>query len=223
MNKIKGNLSTIITFIVCAITLLYNWDRVGFLWAVIFTFVIGFITQLILNKLLSNNKKATHVPRLTREKEKFYLSKGLSNEDITFFRETMMTTKEYIQSIEKRMVESSKLSAIEKRNNTIEISKALFNDIVKEPHRLHQVDQFLYIHLPSLNDLVKKYSDIENHKAKSRTTYDILNKSAVTIDELCEQITNDYLSFKDSDLSSLDSSVDVTKKTIKQSLNSNDI
>lgn len=223
MIKLKNNLSTIITFIVCAVTLLYNWDRVGFLPAVILTFVIGFITKLILTKLLKNNTHSSKVPRLTREKEKFYLSKGLSNEDITFFRETMMTTKEHIQSIEKRMVASSKLSAIEKRNNTIEISKALFNDIVKEPQRLHQVDQFLYIHLPSLNDLVKKYSDIENHKAKSRTTFDILNKSAETIDELCDQITHDYLKFKDSDLSSLDSSVDVTKKTMKQSLNSKDI
>src|SRR5699024_7776907 len=212
LNTIKMAISIIITFFI----LNYLWYSMDFFPAFLITLTANFVIQYLFHKLTNRSTSSKKVPKLTRDKERFYLSKGLSNEDITFFRETMMTTRDQIYTLEKMMADSSKLKAIEKRNNTIEISKAMFNDIVKEPERLHEVNQLLYEHLPSLNDLVEKYTAIENHKAKSKATYDILNKSANTIDQLCDQVTKDYLKFKKTDVASLDTSIEILNETIKE-------
>lgn len=221
MDKRKRYFSNIIIFLVTAPTFLGVWKPTNFVLGLLAAILAAVITKLILDKLLTETD--SKLPKLTRQKEDFYKSKGLSNEDISFFRQTMLNAKNHILEIEAGFNGNSKLRAIEKRNNTLEISKTLFNDIVKEPQRLHKVNQFLYVHLPSLSDLIQKHNRIDNHKAKSKATYDILTKSAKTIDELSQEITNDYLEFKDADLSSLDTSVDVTKQTMNQDFNHSDI
>lgn len=177
---------------------------------------------LMLKKLgrkTSSVKQTSHkLPKLTQEKEAFYTSKGLSKEDIQYFRKTMHKAKEQVIIIEKNMTQSGKLRAIENRNNTVALSKALFKEITDEPDRLHEVDQFLYVHLPSLADLVKKYVEIENHKAKSKATYDILEKSSQTIDKMCGQIVEDYVMFKEDDIQDLDVEIELAKRTLNDEL-----
>lgn len=159
-------------------------------------------------------RKKDRLPKLTPEKEAFYTSKGLSREDIQYFRETMQKAKQQIIAVEKHMNQSSKLKAIENRNNTVKLSKALFKEITNEPDRLHEVDKFLYVHLPSLSDLVGKYREIENHKAKSKATFDILSKSAETIDRMCGQIAEDYVKFKEDDIEDMGIEVELAKRTL---------
>ncbi|WP_161877753.1 5-bromo-4-chloroindolyl phosphate hydrolysis family protein [Alkalibacterium sp. MB6] len=154
------------------------------------------------------------LPKLTPKKDAFYQSKGLSKEDIHYFRETMQKAKEQIITIETNMKQSGKLRAIEHRNNTVTLSKSLFKEITNEPQRLHEVDKFLYVHLSSLADLVVKYREIENHKAKSKATYDILEKSARTIDRMCGQIAEDYVNFKQDDIEDMDIEVELAKRSI---------
>lgn len=167
----------------------------------------------------SSAKNTSHkLPKMTQEKEAFYTSKGLSKEDIQYFRKTMHKAKEQVIIIEKNMTQSGKLRAIENRNNTVALSKALFKEITDEPDRLHEVDQFLYVHLPSLADLVKKYVEIENHKAKSKATYDILEKSSQTIDKMCGQIVEDYVMFKEDDIQDLDVEIELAKRTLNDEL-----
>ncbi|MCC5895091.1 MAG: 5-bromo-4-chloroindolyl phosphate hydrolysis family protein [Alkalibacterium sp.] len=171
------------------------------------------------NSRSSSTKTGSHkLPRLTQEKEAFYTSKGLSKEDIQYFRKTMHKAKEQVMTIETNMSKSGKLKAIENRNNTVGLSKALFKEIANEPNRLHEVDQFLYVHLPSLSDLVNKYVEIDNHKAKSKATYDILEKSAATIDKMCEQIVKDYVEFKEDDIQDLDVEIELAKRTLDKKL-----
>lgn len=222
MTKKNQYLSNTIIFILTALTLVLVWSGSNILIGIIACAGVAVLAKVLLDNFLVDENKP-QVPKLTRQKENFYKSKGLSSEDITFFRETMSTAKSQILNIESGFAKSSKLQAIERRNNTVEIAKSLFNDIVKEPDRLHQVNQYLYVHLPSLNDLIQKHNAIDAHKAKSKATYDILSKSADTIDELSQEITNDYLAFKDSDLSSLDMTLDVTKRTMNQDFENQDI
>lgn len=166
------------------------------------------------SRMQGGNKE--RLPKLTPEKEAFYSSKGLSREDIQYFRETMQKAKMQIVTVEKHMNQSSKLKAIENRNNTVKLSKALFKEITQEPDRLHEVDKFLYVHLPSLSDLVGKYREIENHKAKSKATFDILNKSSETIDRMCGQIAEDYVKFKEDDIEDMDIEVELAKRTLNK-------
>ncbi|WP_143745218.1 5-bromo-4-chloroindolyl phosphate hydrolysis family protein [Marinilactibacillus piezotolerans] len=164
-------------------------------------------------KHLSNNTKQK-LPKLSSEKEAFYESKGLGKEDIQYFRQTMQNAKHQIKKIETYMTATGKLKAIENRNNTIHLTKSLFKEIIKEPNRLHEVDQFLYVHLPSLADLSEKYVEIDNHQAKSKATYDMLDKSSQTLDKMCQQIAEDYVEFKSDDIEDMEVEVELAKRSL---------
>lgn len=220
--------STLYTTVVYTITLLVTlfmfimlvggFDLNGFL-ALGLSIGAGVILLKSLLNRSGKSKSKEKSPRLTTDKEKFYLDKGLEKEDIHYFRQTMLTAKKHIVSIESNMEKSGKLRAIESRNNTVSLSKSLFSAITKEPNRLHEVNKFLYVHLPSLDDLVSKYVEIENHKAKSKATYDILGKSAQTIDKMCSQITDDYVAFKENDLEDLDTEIELAHHNLNKKRN----
>ena len=159
-------------------------------------------------------KTKKNLQPVSKEREKFYLSKGLSEEDIDFFRETMNNAKGQILQIEENINQAGKLRALANRNNTLNLIKVLFKDIVNEPDRLHEVDQFLYVHLPSLAELTSKYVQINQHQAKSKQTFDVLEKSAQTIDEMCQQISEDYVSFRSTDISDLANEVELANRRI---------
>lgn len=154
------------------------------------------------------------LPKLSAEKQAFYESKGLGKEDIQYFRQTMQNAKIQIKKIETNLQATGKLKAIENRNNTIHLTKSLFREIIKEPNRLHEVDQFLYVHLPSLADLSEKYVEIDNHQAKSKATYDMLDRSSQTLDKMCQQIAEDYVEFKSDDIEDMEVEVELAKRSL---------
>lgn len=187
------------------------------LFALIVSIIVG--VGLLLPNIANKEKtgKQTDLKKISSKKEDFYKSKGLSSEDIIYFRETMHQAKNRIILVEKNMTSTEKLCAIEHRNHTIQLSKALFKEIIKEPNRLHEVDQFLYVHLPSLTDLTEKYIKIDNHQKKSQASFDILERSVETIDEMCQQIAEDYVKFRSTDIEDMDLEV----KHAKNALNKN--
>lgn len=215
----KSDLSNILVYILTCITILFIFIillsfQSDFFLSLVISVVIGAGLLYARNKKSQKNKRSVSLKKVSPEKEAFYKSKGLSKEDIQLFRETMQNAKTQIIQIEKNMSNTGKLKAIEHRNNTTHLSKSLFKEIIKEPNRLHEVDQFLYVHLPSLADLTNKYVEIDNHEKKSRATYDILDKSAETIDEMCQQIAEDYVKFKSNDIEDLDLEVKLAKRTL---------
>jgi len=214
MNKNKPNLwimhgLTLITIVV----LLFIFIAIDLPTLLVVGLSLG-IAFFLFRQTSKRSKKNSTLKKVSPTKESFYKSKGLSKEDINFFRETMQQAKEQILTIESNMEKTSKLKAIEKRNNTIKLSKSLFKSITEHPERLHQVDQFLYVHLPALSDLTTKFVKIKNHQAKSKATYDILQKSAGTIDDMCEQIATDYVKFKSDDLENMEMQIELAKETI---------
>lgn len=175
---------------------------------------VGFGLYSIFLKRQSTTKKKKDLRPVSDKRETFYKSKGLSDEDITFFRDTMNNAKKQILQVERNMNNAGKLKAIANRNDTLHLIKVMFKDIVNEPDRLHEVDQFLYIHLPSLADLTEKYVTINKHQAKRKQTFDVLEKSAGTIDEMCQQIAEDYIKFRSADISDLTNEVELAKRRL---------
>ncbi len=177
---------------------------------------VGLYATYLKRQAPPQKKKVQDLKPVSDEREKFYQSRGLSNEDIDFFRDTMNNAKSQILQIEENMTHTGKLRAIANRNNTLHLIKVLFKDIVNEPERLHEVDQFLYVHLPSLADLTDKYVTINQHQAKSKQTFDVLEKSAQTIDDVCEQIAGDYMKFRSTDISDLADEVELAKRRLNR-------
>lgn len=219
MNKKTSN--NLFILLLAVITMLF----VGFLLSALgvstlFSIIIGLIVGIVLYssymKKQSPPRKKTDLKPVSDEREKFYRSRGLSDEDIHFFRDTMNKAKGQILQVEENMSSTGKLRAIANRNNTLQLIKVLFKDIVNEPERLHEINEFLYVHLPSLADLTNKYVQINNHQAKSKQTFDILEKSAQTIDDMCEQITDDYMNFRSTDVSALADEVEFAKRRLNR-------
>lgn len=220
MNKKTSNnllmllLALFTVFVVVFLLGAFNVSRTP---SVIIGILVGFgLYSRYVGQQKPNKKTKKDLQAVSKEREKFYLSRGLSEEDIQFFRETMNNAKEQILQIEENVNQVGKLRAIANRNNTLNLIKVLFKDIVNEPERLHEVDQFLYVHLPSLAELTSKYVQINQHQAKSKQTFDVLEKSAQTIDEMCQQISKDYVEFRSTDISSLADEVELAKKRLNR-------
>ncbi|UJF15114.1 5-bromo-4-chloroindolyl phosphate hydrolysis family protein [Jeotgalibaca sp. MA1X17-3] len=200
-----------------------------------FMFGIDFATSLILTVLLGaflyyrsgndkrtssrstySRKKSTSLNRVSSEKEAFYQSKGLTKEEMNTFRNAMQEAREQIYNIEENINSRSKLKAIMTRNNTLNILKDFFKNIADQPERLHEVNHFLYTHLPNLKELTQQYIQIDGHVAKSKETYDFLNKSSSTIDHMCQIIRKDYITFMSNDLENMDVEIELANHVLKR-------
>lgn len=222
MNAFLKNLGEIVRYTFTSLTtilvfllLLFIFD-IGIWWSFVFSILFGWF---LLRRESSNgpkDKKQHKLGRLSSEKEAFYKSNGMTKEEIAFFRQTMHTAKLQILNLESNMTSVSKLKAIEKRNNTLHLAKSLFKEIANDPKSLHEVDKFLYVHLPSLTDLTNKYIEINEHEVKNKSTFDVLDESATTIDEMCRLIAVDYVSFKSEDFDDMTLEVELAKKAIER-------
>lgn len=218
-KKTSNNLVMLLLalFTVFVVVVILEVLNVGRMFSIIIGIIVGFgLYSRYMSQQPSKKKSNKDLQSVSKEREKFYLSRGLSDEDITFFRETMNNTKEQILQVESNVNNVGKLRAIANRNNTLNLIKVLFKDIVNEPERLHEVDQFLYVHLPSLAELTTKYVQINQHQAKSKQTFDVLEKSARTIDEMCQQISADYVAFRSTDISSLSDEVELATRRLNR-------
>lgn len=165
------------------------------------------------NKRTKRNKT---VPNLTKEKISHYQQFDMDEKQILFFRETMAVAKTQIEQLDTNMNASAKLKAINLRNDTIKTSKAMFKELVKDPTRLHYADKFLYTHLPNLVELTSKYIEINQHKIKSKETYQTLEESAQVIDEMSKLLLVDYQSFISNDLEDMQIEISVAKQSLNR-------
>lgn len=156
------------------------------------------------------------VPLLTKEKENHYLESGMSQSEIEFFRDTMNQTKEQIQHLQNNVNQNAKLKAIDLRHDTLRASKALFKELVKEPHKLHCANHFLYTHLPNMVDLTDKFIEINDHEIKSRETYEKIEESSQIIDQMASLIAQDYQQFVSDDLEDMDIELSIAKQSLKR-------
>ncbi|PZL70407.1 5-bromo-4-chloroindolyl phosphate hydrolysis protein [Enterococcus plantarum] len=174
------------------------------------------IVLLFTGSKKKSGKKEEQLPTLTKSKEEHYETLGMMNQEIVFFRDTMNTTKKQIIQLQENMNASTKLRAIDLRNDTLRVSKALFKELVKDPKKLHLANHFLYTHLPNLVDLTGKYLEIDNHEIKTKQTYEKLEESAQIIDQVSKLIKKDYEQFVAEDLEDLDVEISLAKNSLNR-------
>ncbi|MDF0480106.1 5-bromo-4-chloroindolyl phosphate hydrolysis family protein [Vagococcus sp. PNs007] len=176
--------------------------------------MIAWLIYLI--RFLKGRRKKTtkSIPSLTEEKSQHYYDNGMTDQQIDFFRETMAHTKKLIVQLEENMAATSKLRAIDLRNDTVKAAKGTFKELVKEPRKLHKADQFLYTHLPNLVDLTGKYLEIDGHDLKNKATYQALEKSAAVIDDVSLLLVADYQAIVADDLEELDIEIAIAKQNM---------
>lgn len=185
--------------------------------------ITAFSIRRLIRKLkqpLVTAKNVSKLPPVSKEREAHYKSRGLSDEDIVFFRETMNKAKSQILVLEDNFRHSVELRKIAVDTSVISISQTLFKEIVKAPERLSDVDEFLYVNLPSVMDLTTKYLQIDEHQAKSDSAIEIMRKSLPVIHDMCEQIIEDYVNFMEDDIKDMSQEVELAKRRLKNHQNS---
>ncbi|WP_125605333.1 5-bromo-4-chloroindolyl phosphate hydrolysis family protein [Lapidilactobacillus bayanensis] len=192
----------------------------------IITGVFAF-TSFLLGGLKTTKNTQPHLDSFTKaagSKEKepskkllnHYYQVGLSDADINVFRETMADAKQQIVELQTTMTAVPKLRAINLNHDTLEVSKAMFAALVREPQRLQEAADFLYKHLPSSVQIAKKYQEINRHEIKTADTYAVLDRSVEVLANLSEQMKKDYTNFVADDISDLSSTLDSVNKPQKQ-------
>lgn len=212
LNMLKRNWRWIVALLIA-----FFYIRVSGYSLITLLLLVG--TVFIIWGLFGSNKKkkrATEIPDLSKELEAHYEESGMTPSEITFFRQTMNQTKTEISQLQQNMQQTAKLKSIDLRHDTVKAAKALFKELVKEPHRLHEASQFLYTHLPNLIDLTNKYIEINDHEIKNKQTYAKLEESSVIIDQLASLIAQDYQKFVSDDLDDLDVELSIAKQSLKR-------
>lgn len=212
LNMLKRNWRWIVALLIA-----FFYIRVSGYSLITLLLVVG--TVFIIWGLFGSSKKKkrpAEIPDLSKELEAHYEESGMTPSEITFFRQTMNQTKTEISQLQQNMQQTAKLKSIDLRHDTVKAAKALFKELVKEPHRLHEASQFLYTHLPNLIDLTNKYIEINDHEIKNKQTYARLEESAVIIDQLASLIAQDYQKFVSDDLDDLDVELSIAKQSLKR-------
>lgn len=212
LNMLKRNWRWIVALLIA-----FFYIRVNGYSLITLLLIVG--TVFIIWGLFGSSKKKkrpAEIPDLSKELEAHYEESGMTPSEITFFRQTMNQTKTEISQLQQNMQQTAKLKSIDLRHDTVKAAKALFKELVKEPHRLHEASQFLYTHLPNLIDLTNKYIEINDHEIKNKQTYAKLEESAVIIDQLASLIAQDYQKFVSDDLDDLDVELSIAKQSLKR-------
>lgn len=144
-----------------------------------------------------------------------YHQAGLSNQEIETFRQEMAEAQNHILRIEDNFQKTAKMRAIELHYNILKVAKNYFKDIVAQPKRFVAASHFTLTLLPQLDDLLSKYNEINSHVAKNKQTYLILEKSAQTIDQICQEIISDYLHFHENKYQALEDGIKLADRTLK--------
>lgn len=224
-NNTKEILKYTFSSVICLIGLviflfIFEFDLIT---SLILTIIMGIVLYYRSSKVKRSTKNGKYTPvkgkpleRVSSQKENFYRSKGLSKDEMNLFRNTMHSAREDIYKIEENVQSRNKLKAIVTRNNTINILKDFFKHIVEQPERLHEVNKLLYTYLPNLKELTNQYVEIDGHIAKNKETYQSLENSATTIDEMCKLITKEYLDFMSNDIDNMDIELELANHVLKR-------
>ena len=194
MNKLNTKL--LIGYILLGALIIAVAREYGFF---AFVILVGFLVFVLYRKKKNAADKSDQMPYLTKDKEAHYRELGLSPQEIDFFRSTMSTAKKQIIQLQENMNRSTKLRAIDLRNDTTKVSKALFKELVKEPKKL-----------------TSKHLEIEQHEVKNKQTYEKLEESAQIIDQLSKLVKNDYEEIVSDDLDDLDVEMSIAKSSLSQ-------
>ncbi|MGY3766492.1 5-bromo-4-chloroindolyl phosphate hydrolysis family protein [Vagococcus vulneris] len=214
--------SLIPTIIIIGSFILAELFEDSFMGPVFFLIALSSLVWSTVSWVRNRQKRETSVgldiPNLSKTKEDHYRELGMSSSEIDYFRHTMAETKQQIQVLEKNMTDVTKLRTIDLKCQTLKATKAIFKELVKEPKKLHQANDFLYTHLPNIAELTERYVEINDHDIKNKQTYDALTECAKAIEDLSQLIVLDYNQLVKDDLDDLDVELKVAKQTAERTV-----
>lgn len=156
------------------------------LWAIFHLFAGIFISRKDRKTGMSDKSFATknHTAR--------YKAAGLSENDITIFRDTMSEAKKNILAWENNMKKNEDLEMVESVTKGLESAKSTFKYIVSNPNQLTKQNDFLYKDLPNMVKLTEKYLEMKAQSVKFDQAKRDMDETLLLIKTLSGQIAKNY-------------------------------
>lgn len=147
-----------------------------------------------------------------------YKEQGLSESEIRLFRQTMKEARDQILSLETAF-QSSNLKQIETTTPVVKACQGIFKELVQEPKKLNEADQFLYQHLPNITMLAAKYVAVSRQNQIRRDSDLLLEKTYQTIVEVAKLVISDYQQLTNDDREQLDDEIRFAQQQLKRKEN----
>lgn len=151
--------------------------------------------------LAYNYNKEKKNPKLIKS----YHEKGLSDKDITIFRQIMNEAKNQIKHWQDAVKHDQELQIIESIAGGLASAKKIFQIIVKEPDSALSNNDFLYKDLPNMVELLDTYNNL---KSVDKIDQELLIESQKVIKQLSKKIASRYTLTLSADIDKVKSEVE---------------
>lgn len=159
--------------------------------------IVGIVILFLIVKILIGIAFMHHQHRGERQKTgktqkehvSDYKAAGLSDSDISLFREKMAAAKGNIEIWEAASREFTDISVIEDVTGGLSAAKKTFQYIVKNPSELNKQGDFLYKRLPNMVKLTETYAALTKETTRSDSD---LSGTLLLMKTLSAQIADDY-------------------------------
>jgi len=140
----------------------------------------------------------------------------ISDQDAKFVADELNKVEISINKWEDNIKQSPKLRKIEEDTKGLQAAKALFALLVKMPKQVNNAGEFVYRHIPNVENLSNTYIEVANHSFKNDETVQTLYDSEELMRKLSKQIVQDYSNLVSSDLYKLEVEMNMAKKNLNK-------
>ena len=117
---------------------------------------------------------------------------SLTDSELNLFKETLGEAKSLILRWEEANQQIKELTIVEARESGLRSSKEIFQELMEHPHKIHQLNEFLYIKLPGVVEASERVKQVREASLYTKEI-DISVKSMIqTISVISASITDDY-------------------------------
>lgn len=204
---------TVLRWILPLALIAATWSFSGVSWllqAVLTVAVIGARQVLI-----GQTKIPAKLTTATETKLKIN-GQGLNKRDLTVFKAVFNRTNDSVNHIESLLTETNGLRKIASETEVIRFARGVVKELADDPTQLTDADDFVYTHLPNMENILMTYHDIISHEMIDESDKQQLAAARYVLRQLADQIQQDYRRITRDDITSLQDQLDTAKRTMRK-------
>ena len=144
----------------------------------------------------------------------FVKKHGLTRKEYRYIKGNLVEAKKKMSRINKTLLTIRHISSLKQRIELMRLLKKIYQLTRSEPKRFYKAEPFYFSHLDSVVELSEKYALLSRQPNKSRELNQSLVETRRTIDELTTMVEKDLYEILAEDIEDLHFELDVAKKTI---------
>lgn len=142
---------------------------------------------------------------------------GLTRKEYRYITSNLSEAKKKISRVNKTLLTIRHISSLKQRIDMMRVLRKIYQLTKSDPKRFYKAEPFYFSHLDSVVELSEKYALLSRQPNKSHELSQSLDETRRTIGELTEMVEKDLYEMLADDIDELEFELDVAKKTIHTS------